>query len=151
MNKEGRKLVNFQSDIWLYAKGWYVRGNVLSDMRRIFAYTFELEEEDVTAEHIIEYLAEMAWEPVISKEKDCMRRFVNCALETSGTPEHKLICGFLSILKYVTTRIFENGAYKDVIHLDPPDASVLPLAHPNHIWHDCALGLDKPDTECYTV
>jgi len=131
MPENERQVKNFQSDIWLYAKGWYKKGNLIADMKRVFARTFQQEEDSIEECAIIDYLSDMVWKHAMHDNENSLSRLTSGMLEKTGTIEERIISSLLSSLRYVQTR---GEKMEAVIYLDPPDASVLPLASPKSLW-----------------
>ena len=120
---------NADSHIYLYAKGYYRKGDLIKDLKRIFGKKNTIDPEHITDNDIICSLLKIVW-PYIRDQYHFMD-FIHVLhplsywkLDSgSYTPEKAVIYKCLSILRNVRVE-YGHIAF---IEIDDPDPDILPL------------------------
>lgn len=137
-----KRMKNSDSHYILYAKGWYVRTNVIDDLKKIHAHwTGYLDDiEDVYICDIFHRLLDMCYKHgMCTNEREFNRfvtnisprecKYVGYNVEPADYKyEVAVIYACLSYLRFLQVR---NRTDEEVITLDDPDATILPLNKDN--------------------
>lgn len=123
-----KEILNADSHVYLYAKGWYKRSkNSFDDLRKIYAVRNGCDEKYISNKDILEMVAELTFQYI--KDEHKFGNFITdifknpyCRYKgiTSMRKVLNNLLGILSIVQIMTT-------YKILIALDKPDSTILPL------------------------
>lgn len=128
---------NPDSHIWLYAKNWYKKSNVIMDMKTILAHRSGCEPQHIREEDIIIVLTHIVY-PYLNEQKLielAKRTFIpfNYREMKSVYFFQNYIESLLSILNFVQVKEISTctGKEKILIELDEPDYTLLPKPDKN--------------------
>jgi hypothetical protein len=120
---------NYDSNVYLYAKGWYKTTNVISDLKIIYGRRNGMDAEHISIGNILDCITVLAWKHM-SKHDYCLREFIgdispNAFKRTFYREEvydfnKAVIEKCLSIISLTKITDIPEG-------LDEPDPSILPL------------------------
>jgi len=114
---------NPDSHIYLYAKGWYAREDVLEDLKKILSHRSGIPSEDITFVNILTVLTPLVFKELKLKSYGFYEFLRRISLFSSDI-EKSLLKELLSILTTVKVKGENN---KTIIPLDDPDPNILPL------------------------
>jgi len=124
------KRKNWDSHIWLYAKHWYERTDVVEDLKKILADRSGIEVGHINIQFIFIVLCEIVY-PYLTENnfvtflEDSFKNTLGLEYKTSTTLS-KLFERMLWILHDVQTKEKRKGKWKILVELDEPDYNILP-------------------------
>lgn len=132
------KMKNEDSDLWLYAKNWYIPTDLETDLQKIIACRNGVMEKYITLTDIMEILQEIVFRNCIKTAHQFNEFMKRIGPESWFKKEeilfsHDVWC--LRVIRSCLTQMaitpISNSAGEIVISLDDPDPMVLPLTNHN--------------------
>ena len=128
---------NPDSHVYLYAKGWYERTDLIEDMKVIFGKRNLIDPEYITEEDLVRILLAITWphikdsgNPAASFKEFVMdldeKSYWRISYDKDWTFNKAVIKKCLSVLSMV--KVYDIELSRDILPLDDPDPSILPLA-----------------------
>lgn len=111
---------NYQSDIFLYAKGWYQKTDTISDLKKIFSKIYSQDIQYVRIDDIERVLLDLAWIYIVNG--NAPYKFVEFMMHLKSWHNNNVIEACLGCISIIETKYIEGG-------LNPPDPNLLPLTN----------------------
>lgn len=119
---------NYDSHIYLYAKKWYKRTDIIEDLKKLIGHRCGYDACHVSLEEILVVLGTIAWRHMDEYQFTELLKGIDpqniwkVGGDNKSTPELRTILKLLSILSSAQV----NEGDKILIELDEPDYSILP-------------------------